>query len=171
MLNIGSNSSRLLQPFEIETNASKYAIWAILMKLEYPIPYHLEDFNKNVWNYWAYDRELYSIVQVVPHWEHYYLSKMTTFIMTINLCIYENMKQDVKRTPTCKHLCKHKHKWEHKQEHAIGETKTLIQVLVVPHFHQSNTLPLAFYNNLMLSSPILRILKHEGKFEHRVILT
>ena len=43
--------SNLQQPFDIETDASRYAMGAILMQYLKPICYHSEKFNQGVVNY------------------------------------------------------------------------------------------------------------------------
>jgi hypothetical protein len=67
----------LQQPFEIETDASGYAMGAVLMQYRKPICYHSETFNQVVVNYPTYDKELYALVQSVKKWKHYLLGKET----------------------------------------------------------------------------------------------
>jgi hypothetical protein len=67
----------LQQPFEIETDASEYAIGAVLMQQRKPICYHSETFTKVVINYPTYDKELYALVQSVKKWKHYLMGKET----------------------------------------------------------------------------------------------
>jgi hypothetical protein len=50
------------QPFEIETNASGYAMGVVLMQKKKPICYHSEKFSQAVINYPTYDKELYALV-------------------------------------------------------------------------------------------------------------
>jgi hypothetical protein len=69
--------SNLQQPFEIETNSSRYTMGAVLMQYRKPICYHSETFNQVVVNYPAYDKELYALVQSVKKWKHYLLGKET----------------------------------------------------------------------------------------------
>jgi hypothetical protein len=69
--------SNLQQPFEIETDASGYAMGAVLMQYHNPICYHSETFNQVVVNYPTYDKELYALVQSVKKWKHYLLGKET----------------------------------------------------------------------------------------------
>jgi hypothetical protein len=64
-------------PFEIETDASGYAMGAVLMEYRKPICYHSETFNQVVVNYPTYDKELYALVQSVKKWKHYLLGKET----------------------------------------------------------------------------------------------
>jgi hypothetical protein len=65
----------LQQPFEIETNANRYAMGAILMQYRKPICYQSKNFNQVVVNYPTYDKELYALVQSVNKWKHYLLGK------------------------------------------------------------------------------------------------
>jgi len=52
----------LQRPFEIETDASDYAMGAVLMQHRKPMCYHYETFNSAVVNYPTYDKELYALV-------------------------------------------------------------------------------------------------------------
>ena len=65
----------LQQPFEIETNASGYAMGAFLMQYMKPICYHSETLSKTIINYPTYDKELYALVQSVKKWKHYLMGK------------------------------------------------------------------------------------------------
>jgi hypothetical protein len=53
----------LHQPFEIEKDASDYAIGAILTQHGHPVAYHSETLSNTVHKYPTYDKEMYSIVQ------------------------------------------------------------------------------------------------------------
>ena len=57
--------SNLQQPFEIETDASGYAMGVVLMHHKKPICYHSGTFSKTIINYPTYDKELYELVQSV----------------------------------------------------------------------------------------------------------
>ena len=61
------------RPFEIETDASDYAMGVLLMQHGKPICFHSETFNSSVVNYPTYDKELYELVQSVKKWKHYLL--------------------------------------------------------------------------------------------------
>jgi hypothetical protein len=75
----------LRQPFEIQIDASKYAMGSVLLPICYhsetfngkPICYHSETFNGVVINYPTYDKELYALVQIVKKWKHFLLGKET----------------------------------------------------------------------------------------------
>jgi hypothetical protein len=67
----------LRQPFEIQTDASNYAMGAVLLQHGKPICFHSETFNGVVINYPTYDKELYALVQSVKKWKHYLLGKET----------------------------------------------------------------------------------------------
>ena len=53
----------LQQPFEIETNASDYAIGPVLTQQGHPVAYHNETLSDTVRKYPTYEKEMYSIVQ------------------------------------------------------------------------------------------------------------
>jgi hypothetical protein len=65
----------LRQPFEIQSDASNYAMGAILLQHGNPICFHSETFNGVVINYPTTDKYLYAIVQSVKKWKHYLLGK------------------------------------------------------------------------------------------------
>ena len=67
----------LRQPFEIQTDASDYAICVVLLQHGKPIAFHSEKFNGAVVNYPTYDKELYALVQSVKKWKHYLMGKET----------------------------------------------------------------------------------------------
>eukprot|EP00253_Pinus_taeda_P022396 PITA_22396 len=67
----------LQHPFEIETDASDYAMGVVLMQDGKPICYHFETFTSTVVNYPTYDKELYALVQSVKKWKHYLMGKET----------------------------------------------------------------------------------------------
>ena len=50
------------QPFEIETNASNYAVSTVLTQHGYPVAYHSETLLDIFRKYPTYDKEMYSIV-------------------------------------------------------------------------------------------------------------
>jgi hypothetical protein len=63
------------QPFEIETDASKYDVGTFLTQNGHPVGYHSETFSYTVWKYHTYDKEMYSIVQAYHQWKYYILGK------------------------------------------------------------------------------------------------
>ena len=67
----------LQHPFEIETDASDYAMGAVLMQHKKPICYHFETFTLAIVNYATYDKELYALVPSVKKWKHYIMGKET----------------------------------------------------------------------------------------------
>ena len=67
----------LRHPFEIQTNASNYAMGATLLQHGKPIAFHSETFNGVVTNYPTYEKELYALVQSVKKWKHYLMGKET----------------------------------------------------------------------------------------------
>jgi hypothetical protein len=67
----------LTQPFEIETDASQYAIGAVLKQGGHPVSYHSETLADAKLNYSTYDKEFYSLIQALKKWRHYILGKET----------------------------------------------------------------------------------------------
>jgi hypothetical protein len=65
------------QSFKIETDASDYAIGAVLTQHVHSVAYHSETVSNIVRKYPTYDKEMYSIVQVCRQWKHYILVKET----------------------------------------------------------------------------------------------
>eukprot|EP01018_Ginkgo_biloba_P003631 Gb_16329 [translate_table: standard] len=55
------------KPFEIEEDASGFAMGVVLMQEGRPLTYHSETFSGAILNYPTYDRELYAMHQVVKH--------------------------------------------------------------------------------------------------------
>jgi hypothetical protein len=67
----------LQQPFEIEIDASDYAIWEFLTQQGHPVAYHSATLSDTVRKYPTYDKEMYSIVQSFRQCKHYILGKET----------------------------------------------------------------------------------------------
>ena len=65
--------TNLQQPFEIETDASNYAIGEVLNQQGNPVAYHSETLSDIVRKYPTYEKEMYSIVQACQQWKHYIL--------------------------------------------------------------------------------------------------
>ncbi|CAL8168284.1 unnamed protein product [Prunus armeniaca] len=65
----------LQKPFEVEADASNYAIGAILFQDGKLVAYHSKMFSGSVLNYPTYDNELYTMHQAVKHWRAYLLGK------------------------------------------------------------------------------------------------
>ncbi|GJY15488.1 transposable element [Tanacetum coccineum] len=67
----------LQRPFELETDASGYAMGAVLFQEGKPVAYHSEMFQGAQKNYPTYDKELLALHQAVKHWRCYLLGKET----------------------------------------------------------------------------------------------
>ena len=64
------------QPFQIESDTSKYASGAVLMQTNingdrHPCAYMSESFSPSEWNYEVYDREFLGIIRALWDWWHY----------------------------------------------------------------------------------------------------
>jgi hypothetical protein len=64
------------RPFQIESDASKYASGAVLTQLDsngdkHPIAYYSRTFTQAERNYEIYDRELLGIIRALEEWRHY----------------------------------------------------------------------------------------------------
>ena len=64
------------KPFQIKTDASKYASRAILTQTDmngdqHPIAFLSKTFTETEWNYDIYDRELLAIIRALTEWRHY----------------------------------------------------------------------------------------------------
>ena len=64
------------KPFQIETDASKYATGAVLTQLDsngnrHPISFISKTFSLTECNYEIYDRELLVIIRALMEWRHY----------------------------------------------------------------------------------------------------
>ena len=62
--------------FEIEVDASNYAIGVVLMqkddkKVLHPVAFFSKTMNKAQWNYNVYNHELLVLVKTFRHWRHY----------------------------------------------------------------------------------------------------
>ena len=75
----------LHHPFEIETDASDYALDVVITQLGHPITFHSKNFKDTIITYSTYEKELYAIVKDLKQWRHYILGKETIITLTINL--------------------------------------------------------------------------------------
>ena len=89
------------RPFQIETDASKYATGAVLTQLDsngdrHPISFISKTFSPAERNYEIYDRELLAIIQALEEWQHYIQGSPHTTIMLSdhkNLTYYREAKK------------------------------------------------------------------------------
>ena len=89
------------RPFQIETDASKYATGAVLTQLDlngdrYPVSFISKSFSLAKRNYEIYDQELLVIIRVLEEWRHYIQgTPHTTIILSNhkNLTYYREAKK------------------------------------------------------------------------------
>ena len=74
----------LHHPFDIETDASNYALDLVITQLGHPVMFHFETFNDIVRRYSTYEKELYTIVQAIKKWRHYILGKKIAILIDHN---------------------------------------------------------------------------------------
>ena len=93
------------KPFQIETDASKYATGAVLTQLDsngdrHPISFISKTLSPAERNYEIYDRELLAIIHALEEWRHYIQgSTHTTVILSDhkNLTYYREAKKLTRR--------------------------------------------------------------------------
>ena len=61
--------------FQVETNASRTTMGAILSQEQRLVAYFSEKLNEAKQNYSLYDKELYAIVQALKQWRHYLMPR------------------------------------------------------------------------------------------------
>ena len=89
------------RPFQIETDALKYATGAVLTQLDlngnrHPISFISKTLSLTKRNYEIYDRELLAIVRALEEWRHYIQGSVyTTVILSDhkNLTYYREAKK------------------------------------------------------------------------------
>ena len=89
------------RPFQIETDASKYATGAVLTQLDsngnrHPISFISKTLSPAERNYEIYDRELLAIIRALEEWRHYIQgSPHTTIVLSDhkNLTYYREAKK------------------------------------------------------------------------------
>ena len=60
---------------ELESDASRVGVGAVLLQGEHPIAYFSEKNYGATLNYPTYDKELYALIRALQTWEHYLVSK------------------------------------------------------------------------------------------------
>ncbi len=83
------------QPFEIETDASQFAIGAVLKQGGHPVAYHSEALADAKLMYSTYDKEFYSLVQALKQWRHYILGKETILHTDHHPLIFINSQRKI----------------------------------------------------------------------------
>jgi hypothetical protein len=95
----------LTKPFQIETDASKYATGAVLTQLDangdrHPVSFISKTLSPAERNYEIYDRELLAIIRSLEEWRHYIQgSPHTTIVLSDhkNLTYYREAKKLTRR--------------------------------------------------------------------------
>ena len=92
------------KPFQIETDASKYATGAVLTQLDsngnrHPISFISKTFSPTERNYKIYDRELLVIIRALMEWQHYIQGSphMTTVLLDHKNLTYYREAQKLNR--------------------------------------------------------------------------
>ena len=62
-------------PFRVETDASEFAIGAILTQAQRPIAFFSRTLNKSEVNHSSIEKEAYAIVESLRHWRHYLIGR------------------------------------------------------------------------------------------------
>ena len=89
------------QPFQIETDASKYATGAVLTQLDlngdrHPISFISKTLSPTERNYEIYNQELLAIIRALEEWQHYIQESVhaTTILSDHkNLTYYQEAKK------------------------------------------------------------------------------
>lgn len=83
------------QPFEMETDASQFAIGVFLKQGGHPVAYHSEALVDAKLMYNTYDKEFYSLVQALKQWRHYILGKETILHTDHHPLIFINSQRKI----------------------------------------------------------------------------
>ena len=62
-------------PFELEADASKFAIGAVLMQRNHPIAFFSKKLSSKLTTTSTYMRELFAITEAIAKWRHYLLGR------------------------------------------------------------------------------------------------
>jgi hypothetical protein len=97
----------LQQSFDIETDASDYAIGVVLTQHGHPVAYHSETLSDTLRKYPTYDKEIDSIVQSCRQWKHkFWERRRSSTLIKIPCSSYRhrgNCRMDtiISGSPTC----------------------------------------------------------------------
>ena len=84
-------------PFELETNASNYAIGVVLMQQGHPIAFFSKKMSPQMCISFTYVRELFVITKVVTKWRHYLLGGQ--FVIRTDHRSLKHLMDQVIQTP------------------------------------------------------------------------
>jgi hypothetical protein len=88
----------LQQPFEIETDASDYAVGVVLTQHDHPVAYHSATLSDVVCKYPTYDKEMYSIVQACRSGDITFLGGRQSSTLIISHCSSCRHKENCRMT-------------------------------------------------------------------------
>ena len=88
-------------PFELETDASNYAIGAVLLQQNHPIAFFSKKLSTQMCSASTYVGELFAIIEAVAKWRHYLLGRQ--FIIKTNHRSLKHLMDHVIQTPKQHH--------------------------------------------------------------------
>ena len=88
-------------PFELETDASNYAIGAVLLQQNHPIAFFSKKLSPQMCSASTYVRELFAIIEAVAKWRHYLLGRQ--FIIKTDHRNLKHLMDQVIQTPEQHH--------------------------------------------------------------------
>ena len=88
----------LQNPFEVQTDASDYAMGASLLQEGKLICYRYEKFSGAILNYPTFDKEMYALVLAIKKWKHYLIGKETIIHIDHQPLKYLQMQSKIQQT-------------------------------------------------------------------------